>query len=264
MMKKLLTLLLALCLCCACALAEDLYAVGGSTLEEAVQMIPGYQVTTSDDGAKMITVTDLATEYYVLNSENGTAIIPNMVSVMNFQMHVPAFMFPTEFDKVTKFVVTTDSSIHTVTNAEPWDCAGDEVVATAMMANAQLEAVLFDMGKSENVRIEYFQDNSTSKAYDLTDEQKFLLRQYVYTCETFLPKPPADATTTLVMALLSSQFTYTVATVPNPDAQPAGAINANTGSASLTEQLQELKDLLDAGLITQEDYDAKKAQILGL
>ncbi len=30
------------------------------------------------------------------------------------------------------------------------------------------------------------------------------------------------------------------------------------------EQLQELKEMLDDGLITQEDFDQKKKQILGL
>ena len=33
---------------------------------------------------------------------------------------------------------------------------------------------------------------------------------------------------------------------------------------SKKEQLEELKSMLDEGLITQEDYDKKKNQILGL
>ena len=46
--------------------------------------------------------------------------------------------------------------------------------------------------------------------------------------------------------------------------------NATTSSSplptqkSMTEQLEELKKMLDQGLITQEDFDAKKKQLLGL
>ena len=37
-----------------------------------------------------------------------------------------------------------------------------------------------------------------------------------------------------------------------------------TGDKSMKEQLKDLKDLLDEGIITQEEFDAKKKQILGL
>ena len=37
-----------------------------------------------------------------------------------------------------------------------------------------------------------------------------------------------------------------------------------TVKSSSKEQLQELKEMLDDGLITQEDYEKKKKQILGL
>ena len=40
--------------------------------------------------------------------------------------------------------------------------------------------------------------------------------------------------------------------------------NENKSSNSQKEQLQELKEMLDDGLITQEDYEQKKKQILGL
>lgn len=36
------------------------------------------------------------------------------------------------------------------------------------------------------------------------------------------------------------------------------------GASSLSDQLAELKKLLDTGLITQRDFDAKKKQILGI
>ena len=40
-----------------------------------------------------------------------------------------------------------------------------------------------------------------------------------------------------------------------------GSINANVGSM---EELKKMKELLDMGIITQEEFDAKKKQLLGL
>ena len=48
--------------------------------------------------------------------------------------------------------------------------------------------------------------------------------------------------------------------VPAPDAD--AQLPADSGDAG--EQLRKYKELLDDGLITQEDYDAKKKEILGL
>lgn len=267
-MKKLFSLLLVLALCLSympVIAEEDIYAVGGNTLEEAVQMIPGYQVALNDDGSKTIMMTDLAGEYYCDNSENGIAIMPNMMSMMNFQLHVISFCWPTELTKVSKMVITTDNNIHTFIPNTPWTMPDAESKGTGILANEQMEAILFEMGKSENVSIEFFKDNSTSKAYDLTMEQKYLLRQYIYACETFLPKAPADATSTFVLSILSSQFAYKINTVPNPNSsnEKPTAIG-NPSVLSVKEELTELKAMLDEGLITQEDYDAKKQQLLGL
>ena len=40
-------------------------------------------------------------------------------------------------------------------------------------------------------------------------------------------------------------------------------VTSNTNGSSVDE-LKKLKDLLDAGIITQEEFDAKKKQLLGL
>jgi hypothetical protein len=48
------------------------------------------------------------------------------------------------------------------------------------------------------------------------------------------------------------------------DSAQDAADAANSGNApSAEQQLSELKDMLDKGLITQQDYDAKKKQLLG-
>lgn len=268
MMKKLLSLLLVVTMCISClpsVAEEDIYAVGGSTLEEAVQRIPGYQVSLGEDGSKTITLTDLAGEYYIDNSENGTSVLPNMLSMMSLQLHVISFMWPSELTQVSKMVITTDKNIHTFTPNKPWSMTNSDGKGTGIMANDAMEAILFEMGKSENVSIEFFKDNQTSKAYDLTMEQKYVLRQYVYACETFLPKPPSDGTSSLVLAMISNQFAYTINSAPNPNAlddKPTGITSPS--DTSVKDQLKELKEMLDEGLITQEDYDAKKQQLLGL
>ena len=53
--------------------------------------------------------------------------------------------------------------------------------------------------------------------------------------------------------------------VSNKSSRPAVTKKAETNAVkSNKEQLQELKELLNDGLITQEDFDAKKEQILDL
>ena len=44
--------------------------------------------------------------------------------------------------------------------------------------------------------------------------------------------------------------------------QPAGQPEVKVEEKSLEQRMMELKDLLDKGLITQEDYDRKKAELL--
>lgn len=40
--------------------------------------------------------------------------------------------------------------------------------------------------------------------------------------------------------------------------------NSNSGTVSATDEIKKFKDLLDMGAITQEEFDAKKKQLLGL
>ncbi len=47
-------------------------------------------------------------------------------------------------------------------------------------------------------------------------------------------------------------------------AKPAAAPTPKPAEKSITEQLEELKKLVDQGLITEADFEAKKKQILGL
>ena len=45
-------------------------------------------------------------------------------------------------------------------------------------------------------------------------------------------------------------------------AEDAADATASSGASSLEQDLARLKDLMDKGLITQQDYDAKKKELL--
>lgn len=57
---------------------------------------------------------------------------------------------------------------------------------------------------------------------------------------------------------------YLLANPQQRNAQPAQTGTSSVENGSEAEQLKQLKDLLDAGILTQEEFDAKKRQILGL
>lgn len=62
-------------------------------------------------------------------------------------------------------------------------------------------------------------------------------------------------------------ISYLLANPQQGSAQTAGANATATASAAggtEAEQLKRLKDLLDSGVLTQKEFDAKKKQILGL
>jgi hypothetical protein len=59
---------------------------------------------------------------------------------------------------------------------------------------------------------------------------------------------------------LEQQQQYQQAPQPEPAAAPAPA--AAAPQADMVEQLTQLKSLLDAGALTQEEFDAAKAKLL--
>ena len=61
-------------------------------------------------------------------------------------------------------------------------------------------------------------------------------------------------------------ISYLLANPTQGNTQPAQSSSMATvsGEGNEAEQLKRLKDLLDAGVLTQEEFDAKKKQILGL
>ncbi len=64
-------------------------------------------------------------------------------------------------------------------------------------------------------------------------------------------------------AAASANQAADAATQAAASAQNATGTAGSTGSESVEQELSELKDMLTKGLITQQDYDAKKKQLLG-
>lgn len=48
------------------------------------------------------------------------------------------------------------------------------------------------------------------------------------------------------------------------ETEQAAAKGQNTPAISAADELKKFKELLDSGVITQEEFDAKKKQLLGL
>jgi hypothetical protein len=51
---------------------------------------------------------------------------------------------------------------------------------------------------------------------------------------------------------------------PAPEQQPAPAPEAAAGQADYTAELEKLAKLRDEGVITADDFEAKKKQLLGI
>jgi hypothetical protein len=69
--------------------------------------------------------------------------------------------------------------------------------------------------------------------------------------------------TMLAGAAVASSRSNKAAATPAPTPAPAETPQAGL-SPDVTKQLTDLKGLLDNGILTQEEFDAKKTQILGL
>jgi hypothetical protein len=51
---------------------------------------------------------------------------------------------------------------------------------------------------------------------------------------------------------------------PEPEAAPPPAAPADSGQPDYTAELQKLAELKAAGILTEEEFEAKKRQILGI
>ena len=66
------------------------------------------------------------------------------------------------------------------------------------------------------------------------------------------------------MAAIEAEAAETPSSSPQPAATPPPAATAASGQADYIEELKKLAELKDAGIITEEEFEAKKKQLLGL
>lgn len=73
-----------------------------------------------------------------------------------------------------------------------------------------------------------------------------------------------DYNTQTSNAYNTGQHTYNTQTNPQPDSNQHTNSAQHTDADSIAEELKKYKELLDSGLISQEDFDKKKQQLLGI
>ena len=75
------------------------------------------------------------------------------------------------------------------------------------------------------------------------------------------------------LVIKGNNILYTITGIQNADALKSAIMDGVARSANITtntveetdmDTLKKYKDLLDSGIITQEEFDAKKKQVLGL
>ena len=278
-MKRISCILLCVILLIASSSAiANTREVGGDTLEDAVQRMTGYSLQTDEKGNQMIVSTELATKYYFENSDNGIAVLPNMTSFSGGMMNILCPLVPTEYKAVDKIIITTNQNEYTITLDITWDCSTKETQGNALIATPALEEAIMDMCQSENVAIEFIGNQGTDERIILSEEQLYLLHQYYYAYNTFLiPRVTAqgekakESALALLAAFGGTPYTVTsevhIPTVHNELPLPTEgeeSIETATDAVSVTDEIREYKKLLDEGIITQEEFDAKKKELLGL
>ena len=117
---------------------------------------------------------------------------------------------------------------------------GGAIVGSRVMTAAYINGVKTDIQKHDDRNVEFFYEDESGKTVSL------LFGPSAYDC--------------LMKLIPEKAFDAVVSNAPQSEevAQPTAP-----ASTSLS-QLKELKELLDMGIITQEEFDAKKKQILGL
>ncbi|MEG0270495.1 MAG: hypothetical protein RR821_09625, partial [Clostridia bacterium] len=201
-MKKrlfLLSMVLVMFMCGGISLAEQA-EVGGDSLDECVQRMVGYTIETEDEGGKTINYSDVAFEYYVERSENGAAVLPTTVNVMDISLNLVSFVAP-GLSTVTEIDVMTDDMLYQIIPNDGPITSGDR--GFGKLCNEELTEVLNAMYHSENVTLRFFENGKDYKDFALGEQQMYLLKQYGYTVENFIPK--TDTTSFLYKLIMGRQ-----------------------------------------------------------
>ncbi|MEG0494371.1 MAG: hypothetical protein RR696_14350 [Clostridia bacterium] len=185
-MKKrlfLLSMVLVMFMCGGFSLAEQA-EVGGDSLDECVQRMVGYTIET-EDGSKMITASAVAFEYYAERSENGTAVLPYTLIMGDSLSNLVSFVAP-GLSTIIEIDVMTDDMLYQIIQEDKPFTSGDYGLVTS--CSEELTEVLNAMGNSENVTLRFFENGKDYKDFALGEQQIYLLKQFGYTMENFMPR----------------------------------------------------------------------------
>ena len=113
------------------------------------------------------------------------------------------------------------------------------IVGSQMDTEIHIDEIKTDVARHDDRNVEFFYEDETGKTVSVIFDSS------AYDC---------------LMALIPEKAFDSVMTSTKPNEEP---VVETSGNSSL-HQLKELKELLDLGIITQEEFDAKKKQLLGL
>ena len=121
------------------------------------------------------------------------------------------------------------------------------------------------LNKIENYLNSSYDDNNSKESY-------MKLATLLFDVISFTSNPPFDKNDYLkaleyqciLIEKMINSVQHNLAVVERQEQKVAYVPQQNSNVASTPEQLKQFKELLDAGVITQEEFDAKKKQILGL
>lgn len=167
------------------------------------------------------------------------------------------------FILVPLFALFVSQNLFTVSKSAPYmeDTPASEPTATsaADVPPAPIETVVpvaeepvaTEVAATEEVNSLVAEAEAAIEATTPTEEAEEI------TIEESVPEETAEAVT--VSAPIEEKKS-----APAMEAAPAEKTTGTTETAVLVEDLKKFKELLDSGIITQEEFDAKKKQLLGL
>ena len=113
------------------------------------------------------------------------------------------------------------------------------IVGSQIVTEIHIDEIKTDVTRHDDRNVEFFYENETGKTVSVIFDSS------AYDC---------------LMALIPEKAFDSVVTNAQPKEEPVAVASSN----SSLSQLKELKELLDMGIITQAEFDAKKKQLLGL
>ena len=251
MMKRIFITALCLLLLLGCACAESPTEIGGDSLQDCVNRMPGYTLSVSDSTSTItpseITFKLLGSGLYMLCS-TGDAILVNMLVVAP----------PEGVDSIDTFIVETSEHTYTLVNNEVWR-SPDGVQMYAKVSTDDVMAMMREIAECGQYRVRFLLSGKEQAVVEPAPEQCALLAEYFYMLDHFTKEPTGSAWT-MAKGLLLGTVDYSLTTAPASDSAPAAkqtsdaaaepadepaATDAPKTGASYTFRQGEAVDIMD-------------------